>query len=302
VSAHATQITQTPRPPRARVRRRGVGAALRLAVAMAFAAVATPAVALVGTHGPSITSFDTRASSVALSLGHLRYGKDSLSVATYNTAFSSTTGRLSSQFGAHALLLSESGVGVGFAAGAVTMYAVSVGERFANGVPKGATRIYGGVVPTAILGTIGGRVWVPVVLGVARSWSPKPWLTITGFAEAAPGLDFNAVVEPTAIDTATKSGDVLSEEQLRELFDKAVTWDIGFGFGWRGGVDVNAHAGDTLDIGLRFGAGNVGDKVAWSGRLTFTMRWDDIVPGVLPKQSAAPAAAPEPAVEGDAAN
>lgn len=261
----------------------------RLAVATLAAALVASlwsgrAEALVGTHGPSITTFDSRASSVAVSAGHLMMDKSSLTTLTYNTAFSSTTGRLSSQFGAHALLLSETGIGVGMSAGAVAMYIVSAGERFDNGVPKRATRFYGGIVPTAILGTIGGRVWVPVTMGAAQSFSPLRWLTLTGFAEAAPGFDFNAKVSPTALEDATGAGEKLSEEKLRELFDKAVTWEYGFGFGWRAGLDIAAHLGETFDICLQGGAGNVGDEVALSARLTLTMRWDDIVPAVLPKK------------------
>ena len=79
-------------------------------------------------------------------------------------------------------------------------------------------------MPTAILGTIGGRVWVPVVFGVAQSFSPVQWLTLTGYGELDPGLDFNAVVAPTALKDATQTGDALSEAQLRDLFNRAVSW------------------------------------------------------------------------------
>ena len=271
----------------AQVRRsRGLSA---LAVAATLVATLAPqaASALIGTHGPAVTTFDTRASSVALASNFLSFGGNNLLAVTYNTAFSSTTGRLSSQFAAHALMLNEDGIGVGFAAGAVTMYSLSIGERFANGVPRRATNVFGGVVPTAILGTIGGRVWVPVVFGVAQSFSPVQWLTLTGYGELDPGLDFNAVVAPTALKDATQTGDALSEAQLRDLFNRAVSWNIGFGFGWRAGADITAHLGNTFDLSLRGGAGNVGTEVSWSAGLTLTARWDDFVQGVLAGSKAA---------------
>ncbi|MEY3012749.1 MAG: hypothetical protein RIT45_1484 [Pseudomonadota bacterium] len=257
---------------------------LALGLCALAALVATPAFALVGTHGPAITSFDSRASSVALSASHRMFNGQALTTLTYNTAFSSTTGRLSSQFGAHALLLQETGLGVGMSAGAVAMYIVSQGERFANGVPKRATRFYGGLVPTAILGTIGGRVWVPVVAGAVQTFSPTHWLSINGYAELAPGFDFNAKVSPTALDEATGKDEKLSEDKLRELFDEAVSWDYGFGFGWRAGVDATFHLGEAFDLSVRGGAGNVGSDVGFNAQLVLTMRWDDIVPAVLPKK------------------
>lgn len=264
-----------------RTLRAGLFRTLALGALLALPGTAS---ALVGTHGPSITTLDSRASSVALSAGHFGFGSSSLTTLTYNTAFSSTTGRLSSQFGAHALLLSETGLGVGASAGAVAMYVVSAGERFANGVPKRATRFYGGAVPTVILGTIGGRVWVPVVMGAVQTYSPLHWLSLNAYAELAPGFDFNAKVSPTALDEATGEGEKLDEEKLRKLFDEAVTWEYGFGFGWRAGLDIGFHLGDSFDINLQGGAGNVGSEIAWQARLTLVMRWDDIVPAILPKK------------------
>lgn len=252
---------------------------------LAALCVAGPTHALVGSHGPSLGTFDERASSLGLLPTVMRAGSRSLDVLTYHTAYSSTTGRISSQFSVHGLRLVEAGgrAGYGVSAGAVTMVTLPPSRRYDNGVPTSTLRIWTGLVPSGVFGAIYGNIWIPFTLGAAWTASPTPWLSITPWAEIAAGLDAAAEVQETKANLDTAGDDVvLSEEKVRDILKDAIRWNVGFGFGWRAGVEVAAHFGDRFDFAVLAGGARLGNEVGWMARVALIFRWDDIVPGVLP--------------------
>ncbi len=252
---------------------------------------AQPALALVGSHGASIGTFDVRASSLGLTLDHHEAGGAQLDVLTYHTAFTSTTGRLSSQFGIHGIhLVDKDGrSGWGMSAGAVTMFTLPA-ERFRNGVPRSAVRYWFGLVPTAAFGAIYGRVWLPMTFGGAWTLSPVQWLSFTPWVELAGGLDANADVHEAEVSLSQGGGDnvTLSQDDVKKIIDKSLSWNARFGFAWRTGLEVAFHMGDRFDIALRGGAGKLGNEVAWNARVALIFHWDDVVPALLPSSCPTP--------------
>src|SRR6187551_2203622 len=71
-------------------------------VAAAFStALAGHAAATAGTHAPAVSTYDTRASSVVFGYRHGFSDAGSFNTFSYNANFTSTSGRLSAQFGIH---------------------------------------------------------------------------------------------------------------------------------------------------------------------------------------------------------
>src|SRR4051812_14463329 len=78
-----------------------VRALLGASSAVALLAIVRPAAATAGTHAPAVSTYDTRASSIVFAYRHGFSSAGSFNTFSYNANFTSTTGRLSAQFGIH---------------------------------------------------------------------------------------------------------------------------------------------------------------------------------------------------------
>lgn len=131
-----------------------MSAALRVVIAAgALIALASPAWARPGTHGPAISTFDTRASSLVLEAHYGLAPLGDLAHLSYFTNFTNTTGRLSSQFSLHYVSYLPHGLrsGHGISGGAMTLYNAPVLGRLDNGTPFLSLGVYAGVVPTVVM-------------------------------------------------------------------------------------------------------------------------------------------------------
>jgi hypothetical protein len=281
-----------------RDRTRRVAAALAALAALA----AGRAEAKPGTHAPSISTWDTRASSVvpAFSAGFLDGGH--LHFASYNANFTSTSGNLSSQFGMHYAQLRESPDESslhGLAGGAVALFSIPISQRFDNGIPKLALAMYIGAVPTVLISGKFNYLEVPVVAGLGLPVSPVRQITFTPWFELAPSFNLDTVVNPYSFDRAVaenpsqfvdpQTGQVnLTQKDVQRIVSDAVDVQPSGAFNVRGGLALAAHLGDAVDFNLGGTFGSLGS--AFSGTTVFwlttgfTFRWDDIVPAVLPPE------------------
>ncbi len=126
----------------------------RLSVCVLALVVCLPhgALARTGESAPTVGSWDTRASSVSFSYLEGFFGGGHLRFASYFTNFSSTSGRLSSQFGIHYVGYGEGATSAHGMAGSVSaLYEIPLSGRQPNGLPWVALAPYAGVSPSGIV-------------------------------------------------------------------------------------------------------------------------------------------------------
>ncbi len=253
--------------------------------------------ALPGTHAPAISSYDTRASSVVLAYRHGASDAGPFNAFSYNANFSSSTGKLSAQFGLHyvnfASKLNDS-TAHGVGASGVALFVFPVADRYPDGTPKAAISFDVGAVPTAYVSGQRNYLTMPLVLGFAVPLSPHPALTLVPWFEVAPSANLDTVFKPAAITLGQEDVNIdivagtasLNQNAVEAAVRKGVSVDLSFAVPMRAGLDANIHASDSVDfnvysalttLGGGFGGATV---VTLGGGLSF--RWDDIVPAVLP--------------------
>lgn len=246
-----------------------------------------------GLSAPTVATFDTRASSLGFSWlegmvdgGHLRYG-------TYWTSFSSTTGRLSSQFGLHYLGFgNRTSSGHGLAGSVTAQYQIPLAGRQANGLPWVALAPYGGVSPSGLVTTDFANVSLPMHVGLGVPVSPLPWLTVTPWGEISWGGSLDLAVNRAKLKELENA-----EEPPKDLdpadFVRYQLQDVTTG---RFGLQVGLHLGQRVDVQLQASAHWLRDDAP--GQLvpvygaTFLWHWDDVVPAVLPNHGCPPPADP----------
>jgi hypothetical protein len=251
-----------------------------------------------GTHPLVVSTWDARASSVVVGYRHGSFSGGNLDVVSYHANFSSTSGKLSSQFGLYYLALSEAGNATqrGAAGSATAVFNLPVTRRFDNGLPIAAIDFYVGSAPTAIVSGERNYLTLPLVLGFGVPVTPVKALSITPWFELSPSFNLDTVVHPFAFsaeDAAKyvdlKTGQInLSASAVEEVVSKSVTLETSAGVGARGGLDVNLHVSDYVDLAANASLSSIG--TAFSGTrvlylgAAFVWRWDDIVPAVLPAE------------------
>jgi len=235
------------------------------------------------THGPAISTWDPRASSVVLGLTRAVSGSGAFSALSYNANFSSTNGILSAQFGVHYLTYqSAEGTPVarGASAGGVALISLPLAERYDSGIPRSSFAFYIGGVPTALYAGEINFVSVPLVLGIGVPFSPTPFITIRPWVELSPGLNFDtridvdAVSTQDAIDSAMDGN--LTREEVEGLIEQGLEIEQDTTLGRRAGVSFAAHLGKRvdLDVNMMLGAGSPG---ALSFGAALVVRWDTLV-------------------------
>lgn len=255
------------------------------------------ALAMSGTHGTAVSTWDTRASSVVGAYDVQSLPGGTLQTFTYNTNFSSTSSNLSSQFGIHYTTYEETDFGTlyGLSFGAVTMYGRPILPRFANGMAPLSWNVYGGLVPVALIGVTHNYLSVPLVAGGGLTIAPFPMLSITTWVEAAPNFSFDTVINPVSINADDISGTIdengqisLTTEDVQNMLGDSVTIEAIFATAVRGGVTVAIHLGNRIDLNLRgtLGTQNVQQNaLVLGGGASLTFHWDRVVPAVIPSRA-----------------
>jgi hypothetical protein len=183
--------------------------------------------------------------------------------------------------------------GIGGSGVAVLVFPVA--GRYDDGVPKVAVAMHLGGVPTAYIAGERNFLTLPFVLGFGLPLSPSRFVTFTPWYEAAFAVNVDTIVRPegvtidassVVIDPATGTAS-LKEGAVQNALSKGVTIDIGVSVPMRFGFETAFHLGKSADINLygmfsTIGGGFQGDSVKTVGA-ALVVRWDDIVPAVLPK-------------------
>src|SRR6478609_11298353 len=117
------------------------GAAVRGLLGATILAFTSEAWGLAGTHPIVVSSWDARASNVSLGYRHGFMKGGGFNDVAYNADFTSTSGRLSAQFGLHYVnFTAKEGdpTAHGLAATATALIVLPLASRFDNGLPKAA--------------------------------------------------------------------------------------------------------------------------------------------------------------------
>jgi hypothetical protein len=253
--------------------------------------------ALPGTHAPSISTYDTRASSIVFAYRHGESSAGPFNTFSYNANFSSTTGKLSAQFGLHYVNYAPTNgdsKAHGIGASGVGVFVFPVSGRYDDGVPKAAISFDLGLVPTAYVSGQRNFMTLPFVLGFGVPLSPVRQLTITPWFEIAPSVNLDTVfhtadinVDPNSVvyDPATGKA-TIAQSALESAVQKGVSVDFSLSVPMRSGIDFAAHLSQSVDFDLyssvsTLGGGFSGDSVLTIGG-GLVIRWDDIVSAVLP--------------------
>ena len=270
-----------------------------LAVALAGFATGRPAAATpAGTHAPAVSTYDTRASSVVFAYRHGFSDAGSFNTFSYNANFTSTTGRLSAQFGIHYVNFKQAEADTrahGIAGSGVAVLEFPVAGRYEDGVPKMAVALHLGGVPTAYISGERNFLTVPFVLGFGLPISPARFVTFTPWYELAISANVDTIVRPEGvtidssdvqIDPVTRMAS-LKEGAVQSALSKGVTIDVGVSVPMRFGLEAALHLGKSADLNFygmfsTLGGAFSGDSVKTLGA-ALVVRWDDIVPTVLPK-------------------
>ncbi|MFZ5895828.1 MAG: hypothetical protein ACOY0T_32525 [Myxococcota bacterium] len=280
-----------------RSRARAVRSGLAAAALVAVLAATTNAEARPGTHPIVVSTWDARASSVVFGYRRGLIDGGGMNVFSYHANFSSTGGRLSSQFGLFYLNFSEATkpTAHGMAGSATAVFSLPVTSRFDNGLPRAAIGLYVGSVPTALISGERNYVSVPFVFGVGVPITPAKAISITPWFELSPSVNLDTVIhsydfskeDPTKYyDPATGQLRPLTAADVERVISESVDLEFGFAVGARAGLDLSLHASDYFDFNVNasmssVGAAFAGARVMYLGA-GFTWRWDDIVPAVLP--------------------
>lgn len=245
-----------------------------------------------------VSTWDARASSVVLGYHHGSFSGGGLDVVSYHANFSSTSGKLSSQFGMYYLALSEPNASTsrGAAGSATAVFNLPVARRFDNGLPLAAIDFYVGSAPTALVSGERNYLTLPLVLGFGVPVTPVKALSIVPWFEFAPSFNLDTVIHPfefTAQDASKyidlSTGKIkLTSDAVEQVVSKSVTLETSAAISARGGLDLSLHVSDYVDLTAGATLSSIG--TAFSGTRVLYLgggliwRWDDIVPAVLPAE------------------
>jgi len=252
-----------------------------------------------GTHGPAVSSWDTTLSTVMFSFHGGFFDGGHLHIASYSSNFTSTTGRLSAQFGLHYLNYepdAETGLAHGIGATAMAVYGIPVAARYDNGLPKAAFTFFLGGAPSAILGNHNNYITFAVPLGIGLPLSPSRHFSVVPWFEVAPSFNVDTKTVPyTATEEQLnewidpETGELhLTKRDVSGVLDNAVQTELAFAARLRGGLSLVFHLGDRVDLYLdgtvtHTGREFNGPVLAFvGGALAFA--WDDPPPAVLPPE------------------
>jgi len=265
--------------------------------ALALSFSTSGALARPGTHAPAVSSYDTRASSVVFSYRLGASDAGSFNTLSYNANFSSTTAKLSAQFGLHYVRFGNDESDVtqhGIAGGAVALFEFPVADRFDDGVPRAALGFYVGGVPTGYFSGEQNALTLPLTMGLVFPVSPVAALTLTPSFELAPSANLDTRFIPTQIDVDPNDlvgpdGQIeIDADLVQRIAAQGIETEFSVSVPMRVGLELAIHLGEGADFNVYGGLSTLGG--AFRGSLVKTVgaglviRWDDIVPAVLPPE------------------
>lgn len=278
--------------------RRGLKCLTSVGVFAALGGLSHEALAKPGTHPIVVSTWDARASSVVLQYRHGSLDGGAFNVVSYHANFSSTGGRLSSQFGLYYENFSElSGpTAHGLAGSATAVFNLPVTRRLDNGLPVAAIDLYLGSAPTALVSGERNYLTLPLVLGFGVPVTPARAITLTPWFEFSPSVNLDTVIHPFDFSNENpldyidpKTNEIkLTTSDVERVLAKSVELKTSVAVGARAGLDLNLHVSDYFDFTANATLSSVG--TAFSGTRVlylgggFVWRWDDIVPAVLPPE------------------
>ncbi|MEP7049262.1 MAG: hypothetical protein ABJB12_02870 [Pseudomonadota bacterium] len=276
-------------------------------ISVVLSLLGQPARALPGTHAPAISTYDTRASSVIVAYRHGASSAGPFNTYSYNANFSSTSGKLSAQFGIHYVNFASKesdSTAHGVGASGVALFVFPVSGRWSDGVPKAAIAFDVGAVPTAYVSGQRNYLTLPLVLGFGVPLSPDRHVTFTPWFEIAPSANLDTVFRPEGVQLGSNvvnqspecsSTDplvamnckvTLNQSAVEDAVKKGVTIDLSASVPMRAGLNGEIHLGEVADLDLYTGLSTLGGGFGGASVFTLgaglTFRWDDIVPAVLP--------------------
>lgn len=236
------------------------------------------------THAPAISTWDPRASSVVLGYGAAVSGEGGYTRASYNANFSSTSGILSAQFGAHYVTYKGTDIGPtarGFSAGGVALFSLPLAERHDNGVPRSAFAFYLGVVPTALFSGQLNFISVPVVLGIGVPFSPARSITLRPWVELSPGFNFDTSIQEVSTEAviAAAMDGTLTRAEVEDLVEEGLNITQKTTVGKRAGLSLAVHLGERVDVDMNLVIGE-GQASAVGLGAALVVRWDAMVAGI----------------------
>jgi len=250
--------------------------------------------ALAGTHPIVVSSWDARASSVALEYRHGFMKDGGFNDLAYNANFSSTSGKLSAQFGLHYVnFKAEAGDprAHGLAATATALIELPLTRRLENGLPVVALAFAFGSAPTTYVSGSLNYVTIPIILGVGVPITPVKVLSLTPWFELSPSVNLDTEIKPYTLKASDitidpSQGVTLDESDVQRIVSESVDLKLNVKAGARGGLALALHLSDYVDFSAQLALSSAGS--AFTGKFVtylgggLVWRWDDIVPAVLP--------------------
>jgi hypothetical protein len=274
------------------------GTALAVLVGAGSLGITAKGHALAGTHPIVVSSWDARASSVSLEYRHGFMKGGGFNDVAYNANFTSTTGKLSAQFGLHYVNFTANDrdpTAHGLAATATALFEFPVARRYDNGLPLAAIDFFVGSAPTTLVSGSLNYVTIPIVIGVGVPVTPVKALSITPWFELSPSVNLDTEIKPYQVNVADLGGGgsvgpngeiTFTSDQVENVVSQSVHFNTTVKAGARGGLDLAVHLSDYVDLDANLALSTVG--AAFTGTFVtyvgggLVWRWDDIVPAVLP--------------------
>ncbi|MBN2339920.1 MAG: hypothetical protein JXX29_23500 [Deltaproteobacteria bacterium] len=291
---------------------RSTGRSIFYIIAMLLLLCPKIAFAKAGTHGRAVSTWDTTRSTVVFNYQHgFLLGGGFSNMAGYNANFTSTTGRLSAQFGLQYVNLGPDDIDItmhGVAGSVVALYGLPMGKRYENGMPKAAFSFYGGAVPTIISNGEHNYITFPLTIGLGMEINPIKHLSIVPWVEGAPSFNLDTIIryeefqnrisEGTVDDVYIEygpNGEVLDvqvdDAVIDDLVSDVIDYDASAAFRIRGGLSIVINLGNKIDLQINGSVAQMGTDfdapptVYIGGALAFA--WDDPPLGILPEEQRA---------------
>ena len=214
-----------------------------------------------------VSTWDARASSVLLQYRHGFLSDGSLDAVNYNANFSSTSGKLSAQFGFHYQNLVEGDEATlhGLTGSGTAVFNLPLTRRFDNGLAMVALGLYVGSAPTILVSGSRNFLSVPFLFGVGVPVTPVKALSITPWFELSPGVNLDTVIKSfefvpkiARLIDPSRAGEPHRRRGARIVTDAASETSVTAGA--RAGLDLALHVSDSSTsprtprsrVGLRF--------------------------------------------------
>lgn len=262
-----------------------------------------------GTHGRAVSSWDTTRSTVVFDYRHgFLLGGGFTNTIGYNANFTSTTGKLSSQFGLQYMNLAPDAVDStlhGAVVSVIALYAFPFGKRYSNGLPKAAFSIYGGVVPTAIFNGEHNYVTFPFTLGLGLEINPIRQISIIPWVEGAPSANLDTIIRYDEFQNRLSEGSIddvkieygpngevvdvqVDNAVVDEILEDVVDLEFSVSFRLRAGLSFVLNLGDRVDLQINGSIAQIGNDFSAKPTVfigsALVFAWDDPPLAILPEE------------------